>query len=193
MKSLISDSYNFLKFFNRIVNLKGLIWGIFGGFAIGIVISYYHKSFLGELPRRLIKKGASSPESALTLKEVGLKPGRLLTGALKNGKTLRHCVSIANEEECEIRTDKPEKKSFLSSFFPERKKFEYDFENMKLFVSEENKYLAEVKYEQKKRHSPVWLIVWIAALAALAVAVTIAVPDLLHLLDNFLEANLGGN
>ena len=180
--------YNHLKFYNPILTLKWLIWGVWGGFVIGLLLTFYHKAYLGEVVRRLIKKEATSNDSALTLAEIGIKPRRLLTRALKRGGSLRKYISVANPEECEKVL--PSKKGFLrGKVFPEGENVEYDFAKMRLFIAEDVKYTAAVRYDEKKKISPVRLIVFTAVLTALAIGVTIAVPDLLRMLDNFITMN----
>ena len=186
MLALIAETYEHLNFNFRIVTLNGLIWGLWGGFVAGLLITYYSRTYLGETVRRLLKKEALSPDSALTLSELGIKESRLMKAALKRGKTLRKVISVANPEECEFRCEET-KRSRLSKLFPEKEKYTYDFRKMKLYIPEEKKYTADVKYEEKRRISPFVLIALIAVLTAVAIGMTFAVPGLLHKLDGFLS------
>lgn len=192
MHALIAEAYKHLNFNFRIVTLNGLIWGLWGGLVAGLIITYYSRTYLGETVRRLISKEALSPEGALTLSELGLKESRFRKNALKRGRTLRKLVFVANPDECETKPEKPEKtkKSRLSKLFPEKEKYTYDFSKMKLYVPEEKKYRAEVRYEEKGRLSPLWLIVLVAVLTGVAIGMTFAVPGLLQRLDDFLTSVL---
>lgn len=189
MRLVAETTYKYLKFYNRIITFRGLVWGIWGGFVIGLFLSYYHKIYLGEAVRRLLKKEATSKESAKTLAELKLRPSRLMTRALKEGATLRRHIDVANPEEC-IKTLPPRRAPKIwRKIFPKDASYEYDFEKMKLYIDGEKKYAAEARYEQKRRMSPLWLIVIIVVLTALAAGMMIAVPDLLQLLDNFISLN----
>jgi len=186
---LISAAYKHLKFYNRILTLNGLIWGVWGGFVLGLFLTWYHHSYLGEVVRQLLKKEALSPDSALTLEELGIKKRRVLTAALKEENTLRRVIDIANPEECLSPLPDKGGSGFTKKIFPQKKRYSYDFDKMKLYIPEEKKFRAESRYEQKKTRSPLWLIVWVIALTALAAAATVVIPDLLQLLDNFLSMN----
>ncbi|MGI6743120.1 MAG: hypothetical protein ACOX4O_05580 [Eubacteriales bacterium] len=55
-----------------------VVWSIFAGIVIGILLSVYHKYVLGIFVRRLLEAGASSEGSALTMDEAGLGKFRIL-------------------------------------------------------------------------------------------------------------------
>ena len=194
MRLTAETVYNHLKFYNRIVTLKGLVWGIFGGFTIGIILSYYHKVYLGSLVRALLDAGADKPESALTLGDIenkyGIRSSRAIRRALRSGSALRKVISVANPEEAEIPLPPKKRSRFLSLMLPESDNKEYDYEKMKLYIKEEDSYRAEARYAQKKRVSLIYTVILILVLAALAFVVCeFAVPDLLRMLDNFIDMN----
>lgn len=167
------------------MTLRGLIWGVWGGFVAGLLITYYHKAYLGETVRRLLKREAHSKETALTLGELGMKPRFPLTRALRRSGSLKKYVEVANPGECETPGEKPRGR-FEGKIFPERDRTNYDFAKMKLFIPEDKRYAASVRYEEKRKITPLWLVVFLAALTALAVGVTLALPELLGLIDNFI-------
>ena len=164
------------------MSLRGLIWGIWGGFAAGLLITFYHKSYLGEVVRRLLGRGASSPDSALTLDELGLKSA-LRKAALSRGGSLAKYISVANPDEYETNDGKARGR-FEGKIFPERDRTVYDFSAMKLYIPEDKKHAASVRYVEKRKISPLWLVVFLTALTALAVSLTIALPELLTMIDN---------
>lgn len=186
----IGAAYKHLKFFNRITTLRGLIWGVWGGFILGLFATYYHKNYVGEVVRRLIKNDATSPEKASSIQDIGMKNTPFLRLALRDGSTLRKSVSIANADECGRKVEGKDRGKIMNFLFPKKEKFAYDFSAAKLFIPEKVRITAEVKYEEKHRMSPVFLIVFAAVLTGLAIGVTVAVPDLLQMLDNFLAMNL---
>ncbi|MBQ7715039.1 MAG: hypothetical protein IJT70_04120 [Clostridia bacterium] len=194
MRLIADTAYNYLKFYNRIVTLKGLVWGIYGGFVIGIVLSYYHKVYLGATVRALLDAGANSPDSALTLGELsekyGIKPSSARFRALRRVSALRKVISVANPDESEIPLPPKKRSRIISLMTPERDDTKYDFEKMKLYIAKDDVYRAEVRYAQKKKVNIVYAVLFILILAALAFIVCeFAVPDLLRMLDNFIGLN----
>ena len=184
---LIAETYKYLKFYNRIVDLKGLVWGIFGGFVIGIALSYYHKVYLGKVVRALLDRDASGKESAMTLNELGIKASFGIRRALFRRRILRKVISVANPEECEIPTQEKTRGKFISLMLPERDGVRYDFDKMKLYIDEENRYRAGARYELKHKINLVYVFLFILLLAGLTFVVyKYAVPDLLRMLDNFI-------
>ena len=182
---LAATEYKHIKFRGGLMTLRGFIWGVWGGFVAGLLITYYHKSYLGETVRRLLKRETSSKETALTLGELGMKPVFLLTRSLKRSGSLKKYVVVANSDECETPDGKP-KGRFEGKLFPERDHIKYDFSKMKLYIPEEKRYAASVRYEEKRRINPLWLVLFLVLLTALAVTVTIALPEILGMIDNFI-------
>ena len=190
MYRLVSETYNYIHSGAGTITVAGIIWTIAAGFGIGIIMSYYNKNYLGETVRRLYKKGADSKETALTLKELGLEPTRLRTHALKKNGILRKHIRIANEEEAAESLGRRNKGALLEHLFPSEERFSYDFEKAKLYMPEEEKYKAAVRYEQKNGLSPFLLVLSLVILAAVALGATFAAPKILKVLDNFLTSIL---
>ena len=188
---IAETAYYHLEFFNRIITLEGLVWGLYGGFVIGIVLSYYHKVYLGATVRALLDAGADSPESALSLEQLeekyGVKASRARRRALRSGSALRKVISVANPDECLIPLPPKKRNKVLSLMLPEGDNTEYDFDRMKLYIDKEDSYRAEARYGQKKRVNIIYAILLILLLTALAfIVLKFAIPDLLRMLDNFI-------
>ncbi len=169
---LAAAEYRHIKFRGGILTLRGLIWGLWGGFAAGLLITYYHKVYLGETVRRLLKRGATSPETALTLPELGQKLVWMRKRALRPGGSLQKYLMYVAPGTAEDGRE------------PVLTRKISDFSETKLFIPEEKKHVAAVRYGERKKTSPLWLIVFLAVLTALAVALTIALPELLTMIDN---------
>ena len=167
MYRLIAETYNYIRSGAGTVTLSGIIWAVAAGFGIGIVLSYYNKNYLGETVRRLYKKGAVTKETALSLNEIGLSPTKIRTHALRKNGSLRKYIKVADEEAEER---------------------DADFSSVKLYIPEELKYKAIVRYEQKSRIPLVLLVASLLVLAAVAFGVTLAAPKILRVLDNFLTS-----
>ena len=103
-----------------------LIWSICAGFNIAIIITYVVRRTTGALLNKLFEAEAFDTESAKTLAELDCK-SKLYESSLKDGKTLRRIVSVANDE------DKlPLAKSATGKEI-------YDFASAKFYIKEENK------------------------------------------------------
>lgn len=186
MSRFFAASYKHINFGGGVITVRTLIWGLWGGFTLGILLSYYHKCYLGRVVRSLIKADALTKDTSLTLDELGIKRNPLLVSALKEGASLRKAVDVANPEECVFEKEK-KTPAWIKRLFPVEKKYSYDFEKMKFFITEEKKYGAALKYEQKKSVSPFLLAVLLVVLTGVAVGMTVAVPELLQMLDNFID------
>lgn len=186
---LAASSYNHLEFFNRIMTLKTVIIGLYIGFLVGIIISFYNKVYLGSFVRKLVKKEVFSSEKALTLREIGVKNTFFIRKALVKKGTLRRIAEAANEDEVTSEVERSKFSKWFRKFFrfDDEPKLKYDFDKIKFYIPEEKKYAAEIRYE-KKGSNPAMFIVMAIALTAVAVIAYIQVPELLTLLDNFLTS-----
>lgn len=85
---------------NSFISFTVVVWALIAGIFIGGMLSLYSKAYLGRVVRRLIKKEAFDKESAVTLKQLGISPSRILAHSLREGAPLRKHVFAANEDEC---------------------------------------------------------------------------------------------
>lgn len=134
-------------------------------FLIGAVIAcfmvLYNKRGVGGFVRTLIKKGASTPESALTLAESGYGKAFFILGSLKNPDSgLRRAVSVVDRE------------GKLSS---------KELTALRFYIPEEKRYHAETRYDGKHTSLPV-LILAVTALSIVAYLCIKYIPELLVLL-----------
>lgn len=182
----IAGKYDNLVFYNRILTFKLVLWAVWAGVIIGIAASYYNKDYLGRFIRRLLKKEATSKDTALTLTELSYNKFFPLKLHLKDGKSLRRYAEIANRDEAVTEKNKNPKFNRLRNLFGiSNVKKIYDFSNLRFYIPEEKKYTADVRYE-KKGSNPGAFIVWIIIITALAFLVNFLVPELLTMLDNFI-------
>ncbi len=182
------SSYKYLEFHNTFITLKLVLWGLYAGILIAIAMSFYRKFYLGTLVRALLKKEALTEESAVTLKETNVKCGPLMRQALKNGGTLRRHIEITGGIS---HRDIPSKKKKVRSFFGmEETPMNYDFDSMKLYIPEERKFKADIIFERGNL-SPFSFIILAIILTGAVIGVNIIIPELLTMLDNFLDIILG--
>ena len=183
MSHLISEVYKYIDPDSGILPLTFLIWAIFGGFIIGMTLTFYTKSYVGETVRRLLKSGALSEDGAMTLAQLGIKPSRLRVHSLKDGALLSKYIAIANRTEAVKETTAGRGK---------RKKVKktYDFNTARLYIREEKKYQADVRFEQTRKVSPLWLIFLAVVFIAAAIASSLYITKIIKMLDDFLQSIL---
>ena len=182
MIQIISGTYKYIDPDSGLLPLTLLIWALFGGFIAGMIMTFYNKMYVGETVRRLLKREALSEDSALTLEELGLKPTKLRTGALKDERLLSKYVAIANREDAVTET--------VSGGKRKRVKKTYDFAKAKLYIREDKKYQADVRFEQKGKPSVLWPVILTVVFAATAVFSSVYVNRIIQMLDNFLQSIL---
>ena len=191
----MQEVFTNFSFHNSTMPLAVIIWGLYAGILLGGAASVYHKWYLGAAVRGLLGKECLSPETAETLSALGLNR-RGLRRALREGTTLRKCISIANPEECTVSRDPGGKlRQGLRKFFTGEKlpRPKIDGAAALLYVPEEKKYHAAVRYE-KAGSSPVVLVLAAVVFFGLALLATACIPQLLHMADAMISAfrHLGG-
>lgn len=158
------------------------VWlGVLVAIAVAIVIRY----FTGGLVRRLKNAGASSAESAKTLDELDVSGFMRLLAPLflKDSSSLLRYVKIANPDEAAVECSgfgKFWQKHVLGRSF--------SLNRARFFLPEENRITAETRFSHEEHP---WRSFVIAAviLTAGAVFVAWALPELLLMLDNFINMN----
>ncbi|MCI8610544.1 MAG: hypothetical protein HFE66_01325 [Clostridiales bacterium] len=175
---------------NSTMSLTVIIWGLYAGMLVGGILSVYNKRYLGGVARALLETESLTPEHAKTLGELGLSSKWGRRRALQDGKVLRKCIAVANADECRIpvKTGKKWIRT-LRRFFTgsAEKKPKLDVDRARLYVLEEKKYHAHVRYT-KKGTSPVFILVGGILLLVIAILATIFIPELLELTDNMISA-----
>lgn len=73
-----------LLLYDGMIKPEAILWAIYLGIVIASIISYLTRTVFGKLITALIEKGACSPESAVTVEEIGLKKSFFIKMGLKN-------------------------------------------------------------------------------------------------------------
>lgn len=180
---MLLDIYTNFSFENSTISLTLIIWGLYAGILIGGIASVYNKWYLGSVVRALLTAECLSPDAGKTLSELG-HPAWGVKRALRDGTALRKSVSIANPEECLLPPDNKRtsviRRFFTGSAQPNPK---LNLTSARLYVPEEKKFHAEVRYE-KKGSAPIWLLIGGIILLVIAVLATFFIPELLQMIDN---------
>lgn len=79
-------------------NLKIMIWSVFIGISIAIVVSYIIKIKFGAFIRFILEKNAESPESAVTLDDFGKTSRFIIRACLKNHQYYKNLLVAITED-----------------------------------------------------------------------------------------------
>ena len=115
---------------------------VYIGFLAACVLALYEKRVKGAFVRELLRRDATSPEKALTLRELGYDKKRAIRSALRGRAGFAGIVYEA-EEEVEF-----DREDHALPIFRER----FDAEKARFYIPEPLKYRADVRYEQKGTH-----------------------------------------
>lgn len=88
------------------MDITTIIWMFMLGAAVATVVVYYNSRFLGRFVRALLDIDATSPESALTPDELGVKMTYAIKHALKPGTAFSQTVIKTEDNRYYIAPDK---------------------------------------------------------------------------------------
>lgn len=132
MQGLIENIFNFS-------GLNLIIWAVYIGFMIASVMYYYQKKVVGGFVRKVMEMGANSPDTALTLSELGYQNHPAIRRELSGRGPLRKMVW---EVEDNYRTGED------GVLYCAREKA-LDLNIGKFYVSEERRIDAQLRYDNK--------------------------------------------
>ena len=88
------------------MDLSTVIWMFMIDASIAMVMMYYNARFLGRLVRKLIQIDATSPESAMSIEELGLKMTPALKYSLRPGTSFSQAVLKTEDDRYYIAPDR---------------------------------------------------------------------------------------
>ena len=157
-------------YLNNVSTLELIAVSVFIAATASTVFTYINKNIIGKIVRALIAAGADSPESALTLAELGLKKNPFIRLALKGKNGLRKLVNEADDRIVNLPDG--------SSYYERDSKL--DLSNARFYIREENRIRAELRYSTKG--SDIFmLIISIIVYFGLAWLIIILVPMIFDL------------
>lgn len=183
---------------NSMISFPMIMIAFFIGINIAAVYAIFNKRVLGDFVRALNFRDANSPETALTLSELGFNKNTAVRSSLK-GATLRRVVRCREEEEFRASVEEKRREfeaTFMSGNDGEEKsgskkpkfrepEFKLDLSSAHFYIPESLRFTADIKFEKKGTD-------WIAYIAVLIISAALAVgliwifPDVLQLIDNFI-------
>ena len=158
-----------------------VIYAIAIGAILAAAMAVYTRSVLGGFVRGLLKEGATSPENAKKLSEIGFFRNAFIRRELAKGVTLRKVVKCCEEEAFEATADAAEQRSARGS----KTGFQPDFLTARYYIPEELKYRAEIRFEKKGSGWGTFFLVTIGAIV-IAALIGFFLPDLFQLMDNII-------
>ncbi len=116
-----------------------VVWSILIGVIIGTLSICYKKIIIGSFVRDLLKAEANSRDNAKTLLELGYSKNFFVKHELKRGAELRKLV---------WETDDEIQQAADGTYYSARKK-EMILQTARFYISDENKYKADLRYNAK--------------------------------------------
>ena len=144
--------------------LEKVILSLAIGFILAMFVMLIAKRNVGKVARELIKRGANSPETALTLKEMGIKPHGAATPKLRDPRSLlRRSVKAAPENEGDS---------------PDRPLRGGEALTARYYVPEEERIAAEVRFDAKNTTWPI-AVLGVIAIGIVAYLCIKYIPEIL--------------
>lgn len=165
------------------LKLEFIVWPIFLGICIGAFITVFVRVKLGEVVRAIIEKGAISPETALTLEELGLSKRFFIRSALRGRSALRRVVEATDGTVAVAENGEPVGLRILGiNEAP-------NLDSCRFFITDANRERAESIYDNTNSTLLSAIITVLVAFVVAALSMII-IPNLMQMLENMLE-NIG--
>ena len=172
-------------------NLRGIIVGMVAGIIIASYLSIFNKRVHGSFVSSVIELGATSPETAKTLSELGYMRNSAVRSAIRSGNTYRGILRCVEAGEYyfarELARGEYEARAAASGESApafESPDYTFDFEKARFYIPEDKHYSASIRFA-KKGTSVFSAIAMTVASIVLLWAMLRFLPDIMQLLDNF--------
>lgn len=172
-------------------NLRGIIVGMVAGIIIASYLSIFNKRVHGSFVSSVIELGATSPETAKTLSELGYMRNSAVRSAIRSGNTYRGILRCVEAEEYYFARElaRGEYEARVAASGESAPAFEspdytFDFEKARFYIPEDKHYSASIRFA-KKGTSVFSAIAMTVASIVLLWAMLRFLPDIMQLLDNF--------
>lgn len=174
---------------NELFSIMIFIFGLCVGLSLASFGAVFNKRVLGGVVRRLLEKQALSPESALTLDELGYPNSLLVNFAVKKSTSLRRVVKCREELEFDAeqarKREEHDKKRADDKKLPRFKEAAYKINvyEDKFYIPEDMKYTADVKFEKK---GTTWLgaVIFTVIMMVVFVVLVVFLPQILELVND---------
>jgi hypothetical protein len=150
------------------------------GLLAACVLSIYDKRVMGEFIRTLLRMGATSPETAVTLYEAGYGKKSAVVRALRGNGMFKGTVYEASE------TVEFDREDHALPVYREK----FDPATARFYIPEPLKYRAQVRFEKKGTHVMV-LVLGAILFGVLLVAALLLKDQILTIVNQFFDAMKG--
>ncbi len=172
-----------------LLSVRLMIFGLCVGLCVAAFGIVFNKRVLGNIVRKILASQALSPESAMTLEELGIENSFWARYAVRKSTSLRRVVKCREEQEF----DKEQAEKYNQNVQARKtdksvarfKAFDYKINPYadSFYIPEDMKYMADVKFDSKGTS---WLgaCVFTLVMAVVFIASMVALPHLLSLIDS---------
>lgn len=168
---------SFLDMLSRADTLQIVIWSVFIGIVVGACSLYYNKRVIGSFVRDLLQSGATGPDSARTLEELGYGKSFFIKHALRDGSVLRKMVWEADDN---FTTDP-------SGYTFSARSRKMDINTARFYVDESNRIKVDLRYSAKGTDI-ITLLIGVIIFAVVAYALLMFIP---YITDLFVSVTAG--
>lgn len=175
---------------SSLLTLSIIILGMCLGCILAGFGAVFNKQVLGKPVRKLLSLEALSPETAVTLEQMGMELSLFTRLAVKKSVSLKRVIKCVEEERFEREAQKTREE------YDERRKKDRSLKKFKevpfntdilachFYIPEAMRYSAEFKFEKK---GSTWLgaVIFTFVMIAVAIAILVFLPDILELLNDF--------
>ncbi len=170
-----------------VINLSWAIVALCLGIVLAAILSVYEKRGLGEFVRKLLYEDCYTPETAMTLAQLGFRKNAAVRSSLRSGSLSK--VVICTQKQAydeQIAQKKAAYEQYATKDSPKFKSTPYriNYETDTFFIPKESSYAADIRYD-KKGSGIVTVIIALGIALLLALFIIFILPDVLQLLDNF--------
>jgi len=160
------------------MTLEVVVWSLFAGVIIALLVTLYNKRILGAFVRKLLTLEAVNFDSAKSLEEAGYVKNKFVKLALrKNGSLRQLVVGLPIDTAPDAETEKILAESYK---LPSK---EVPLGKMKFFVPEDKTIKAEYMYSADGANV-LFVILAIVLFAVMAMLTFTLVPDLITMAKN---------
>ena len=159
--------------------LEFIVWPLFLGICVAAFLTVFIRSKLGVVVRAIIAKGAISPDTALTLKELGVENKFFVRAALRGRSALRRVVDAVG---CEAGAGDNEPIGNMPLAYDAHP----DLDKCRFYIADANRDRAESLYDDTNSTLISAIITVLVALVVACLSMWL-VPDLIRMAENMVE------
>lgn len=167
-------------------SLGFVVWPLFSGICIAVLISLFVKVKLGVLVRKLLENKAETPESALSLSDLGLQKNFFVRNAMRSTSTYKQHIHAITEDSLTYHDNEYFDSDIQIVNFPDRKP-KLNIDTAKYYIPKEKQFRASSTFS-KESSTIISAIIAIFLLVIVASLSMVIIPFLTRMLDDFIKS-----